>query len=178
MRDMRTRTRKNANYFKVDYLGPESSKWHSDARNGFSISNVLTLLIQYSIRRVWNCCRINAKEGRKVILLALTPSLGSVLHFIIQQTCWPYTKQFMAYKIANKNCTWVAEHVDPVFDDRDEPSRTGQARLKLETQKPDKSKMLVVLASGLFGLFYDVIFWSLFNNRDISHWYGLELLHR
>ena len=29
-----------ANYFKVDYLGPESSKWHSDTRNGFSVSSI------------------------------------------------------------------------------------------------------------------------------------------
>ena len=31
---------KYINYFKDDYLVPESSKWKSDTRNGFSISNI------------------------------------------------------------------------------------------------------------------------------------------
>ena len=30
----------NDDNFKVDYLGPESSKWHSDTRNGFSVSSI------------------------------------------------------------------------------------------------------------------------------------------
>ena len=34
-----------ADDFKVDYLSPESSKWHSDTRNGFSMQAVLCYLL-------------------------------------------------------------------------------------------------------------------------------------